>query len=347
MFNRRSGWFLTAFTSLARLASAQWTPQASGVTVELRGLSVVSQRVAWASGQRGTVIHTTDGGEHWIADTIPGAAKLDLRAIEATSPTVAHAMSIGDSSRIFRTTDAGKTWTQQFIFLKKGSFLDAIRFWDAKHGIAISDPVEGHFLVVTTDDGGDTWQEIPADVLPAALPGEGMFAASGSCLTVYGNGDAWFATGGAPSARVLHTADRGKTWTVSEAPIRAGVAAAGIFSVAFRDGQHGAASGGDYTKAKLGGRNLALTSDGGRTWTVVDSATSPQGYRSAVAFAPGSNGRMLVAVGLSGTDVSSDGGRTWTSTDSVAYNSVQMVSPTSGFAVGPRGRVGRFDAVKP
>ena len=40
---------------------------------ELRGLSVVSPTVVWASGQRGTVVHTRDGGAHWTRDTIPGA----------------------------------------------------------------------------------------------------------------------------------------------------------------------------------------------------------------------------------------------------------------------------------
>lgn len=328
---------------LSTSASAQWIPQASGTTVEFRGLSVVSPNVAWVSGMRGSVAHTLDGGAHWILDTVATASTLDLRSIAATSARVAHAMSIGDSSRIFRTTDGGRTWTQQFISLKKGSFFDAIRFWDAKHGIAVSDPVDGKFLLVTTSDGGDTWQEVPAAGVPQALPNEGAFAASGSSLEVWGASDVWFVTGGAASARIYHSPDRGKSWTVHDTPLRVGAASTGIFSVAFRDAVHGAIAGGDYTKPKLAGRNLALTSDGGKTWTLVDSATSPAGFRSAVAFVPGTSGKHMIAVGLSGTDLSKDGGRTWTPFDSVAYNSV-LIAGNVAYATGPRGRVARWVA---
>jgi photosystem II stability/assembly factor-like uncharacterized protein len=333
---------LLALAAPARTVAAQWMPVPSPTDVELRGLSVVSPNVVWASGQRGTVIRTTNGGRTWSRDTIPGAAGLDLRAITATSPLIAHAISIGDSSRIYSTADGGRTWRLRWSATRKGTFLDAIRFWDARNGIAMSDPVDGRFLLLTTNDGGESWQEIPASAIPPALEGEGGFAASGSCLTVLGHSDVWFVSGGGPVARVYHSVDRGRTWTVHDTPIRAGIASAGIFSVAFRDARNGAITGGDYQKPALRGRNLALTRDGGRTWTLADSASSPAGYRSAVTYVPGIPARTLVAVGLSGTDVSRDRGATWTSVDTVAYNSVAFATATGGWAVGPAGRIARW-----
>jgi photosystem II stability/assembly factor-like uncharacterized protein len=337
---------LTAFVVAVLLvpprAHAQWAAQQSPATVELRGLSVVSPSVVWASGQRGTVVHTVDGGAHWSLDTIPGAGALDLRAIAATSATTAHAISIADSSCIYRTTDGGRTWMRQWSATRKGTFLDAIQFWDTRHGIAMSDPVDGRFLVLTTSDGGDTWREIPAERIPIALAGEGGFAASGSCLAVWGASHVWIASGGAASARIHHSPDRRRTWAVHDTPLRAGIASAGIFSVAFRDSVHGVIAGGDYEKPALGGRNLALTDDGGATWRLADSAASPVGYRSAVVWVPGTRGTALVAVGLRGTDVSRDAGRTWTKVDSVAYNSVVFASEQAGWAVGPKGRIARW-----
>lgn len=326
---------------VAEPASGQWTVQSSGVSVELRGLSVVTDRVAWASGQRGTVLRTVDGGDHWEIHAVPGAAALDLRAIAARSAQVAHAISIADSGRIFRTTDGGVTWTQQFMSLRKGSFLDAIQFWDDRHGIALSDPVDGKYLVFATDNGGDTWAELPGDAMPGALAGEGAFAASGTCLVVGGTSDVWFVTGGGAVARVFHSGNRGRTWTASNTPIRAGSAGAGIFSIAFADAQHGVVVGGDYEKPAMGGRNAALTSDGGATWTLVDSATAPHGYRSAVVYVAGSRGQEMVAVGPTGSDMSSDGGRTWRVVDQASYNSV-LFAPGGGYAVGAKGRIGRW-----
>ena len=42
-----------------------WEPLDSGVSVNLRGLSVASPTVAWASGVNGTIVRTTDGGTTW------------------------------------------------------------------------------------------------------------------------------------------------------------------------------------------------------------------------------------------------------------------------------------------
>jgi photosystem II stability/assembly factor-like uncharacterized protein len=159
---------------------------------------------------------------------------------------------------------------------------------------------------------------------------------------VWGASHVWIASGGAASARIYHSPDRGRTWSVHDTPLRAGIVSAGIFSVAFRDSLHGVIAGGDYEKPTLGGRNLALTSDGGATWTLADSATSPAGYRSAVAWVPGTRGTALVAVGLSGTDVSRDAGGTWTKVDSIPYNSVVFASEQVGWAVGPKGRIARW-----
>lgn len=335
------------FTVLLLLAaalpvSAQWRAQTSPTDAELRGLSVLSPSVVWASGTRGTVLRTSDAGATWELHGVPGAAKLDFRAIAATSPNVAHVLSIGDSSRIYRTTDGGRSWSLQFLSTRTGAFFDAIQFWDATHGIAMSDPVDGHFLIITTDDGGAHWGEMPAGAIPPALPGEGGFAASGSCLAVLGSSDVWLVSGGAAVARVYHSADRGRHWTVQNAPIRAGAPSAGIFSVTFRDSVHGAIAGGNYQQPSLRGRNLAVTADGGSTWMLADSASSPAGYRSQVAFLPRSGGRALIAVGLTGTDVSRDGGATWTAVDSVAYNSVGFATDGGGWAVGPKGRIARW-----
>src|SRR5262249_30491621 len=148
------------------------------------------------------------------------------------------------------------------------AFFDALAFWDDKNGIALGDPVKGRFQLIVTTDGGANWKALAAKALPPALPGEGAFAASGTCLVTRGERDVWFATGGAKSARVFHSRDRGQTWEVRETPIVAGAASAGIFSIAFRDSKHGMIVGGDYRKPNDKVATAARTSDGGKTWTL-------------------------------------------------------------------------------
>jgi photosystem II stability/assembly factor-like uncharacterized protein len=209
-------------------------------------------------------------------------------------------------------------------------------FWDARRGIVVGDPVEDHAEVLTTDDGGAAWQQQSP---PEAIPGEGSFAASNSCLTVYGERDAWFATGGPDGARVFHSSDSGRTWSAAATPMRNDSASAGIFSLAFRDARHGIAAGGDYAKDKEARGNLALTSDGGRTW-VVPKGAGPRGFRSAAAWA---GGDVVIVTGSSGSEISRDGGNTWQGFDDGAYHALSFAAGT-GWAVGPEGRVARYRA---
>src|SRR5829696_10335802 len=94
-------------------ARAQWVAQDSGTTVRLRGVSAVSNRVAWASGASGTYARTTDGGRTWRAGQVPGAAELDFRDVDAFDARTAYLLAIGPGgrSRIYKTNDGGRHWT--------------------------------------------------------------------------------------------------------------------------------------------------------------------------------------------------------------------------------------------
>src|SRR5882724_13140831 len=100
---------------LLTIAAPQWTLQTSGVTARLRGVSAVSARVAWASGSGSTVLRTNDGGATWQKLTVT-TDQLDFRDIDAIDMRTAYVLSIGNgpASRIYKTTDAGTTWTLQF-----------------------------------------------------------------------------------------------------------------------------------------------------------------------------------------------------------------------------------------
>jgi photosystem II stability/assembly factor-like uncharacterized protein len=313
---------------------AQWDRQPVRTDADFRGLAAVGDKVAWASGTKGTFVRTADGGKTWTLGTVPGAEKLDFRDVEAFGDSIAYLLSAGpgEASRIYKTTDAGKTWTLQFQNAEKDGFFDSLAFWDEKNGIALSDPVKRQFLLVTTADG-KTWKPLDAK-LPTALPNEGAFAASGTCLVTHGENDVWFATGGAQAARVFHSADRGKTWEVSETPILAGVESAGIFSIAFRDPKKGVIVGSDYKKPDAAGVSAAVTADGGKTWTPAETALP---FLSGVARAKD----QWVAVGPTGSFASPDG-KTWTRLDRENFNAVQFTATSTGWAVGPKGSIAKF-----
>lgn len=328
-------WFVLMY---AGVASAQWATQSSGTEVRLRGVSAVSRNVAWASGDKGTYARTMDGGKTWVAGAVPGASELDFRDVDAFDADTAYLLSIGEGekSRIYKTTDGGKTWQLQFKSSRPEAFFDAMAFWDSQHGIAVSDPVGGRFLIITTSDGGRTWKEMPSEGMPAALAGEGAFAASGTCIAVEGKRNVWFGTGGPGGARIFRSTDGGHTWAITKTPMSSGKSA-GVFSLTFWNERQGVAVGGDYTKEREARDNVAVTSDGGRTWTLIKGA-GPAGYRSCVVFVPGMKKPTLIAVGPSGSEYSTDAGESWNVMGAEGFHSTSFAS-LYGWAVGESGRV--------
>jgi photosystem II stability/assembly factor-like uncharacterized protein len=223
-------------------------------------------------------------------------------------------------------------------------FLDAMAFWDADHGVTVGDSIDGAFFILTTEDGGRMWSRVPPEKLPAALPNEGAFAASGTNVTVFGRDHVWFGTGAASRARVLRSTDRGRTWQIADTPIIAGQSA-GIYSVAFRDAMHGVIVGGDYAKETEAIDNVAITDDGGVTWTLVKERALT-GFRSVVAFVPGSRASFL-AVGPRGADLSTDDGRSWRPIAGTGYHAFSFApNGTTGWGVGGRGTAGRLVPTK-
>ncbi len=336
--------FLLSLFFCATVQAQWWHVQTSGLDTNLRGVSVKFNESSsqsglhyfvWASGSNGVILRSTNDGKTWKQLTVAGADNLDFRDIEAFDADVAYVMSSGDGdkSRIYKTTDGGKTWKLQYSDKRPGFFLDSLDCSSKTHCVALSDPVDGKFLVLSTDDG-ERWKELPRDKMPAALSKEGAFAASGTAIALC-EGSIYFGTGG-PKARIFHSADQGHSWTAVETPIASGNASSGIFSIACEAPDTLVAVGGDYQQPTRANQAAIFSGDAGQTWHL--SATQPGGYRSAVgSFSYGD----FAAVGPNGTDVSHNGGMNWQHTDSVNLNAVSF-GGTQGWAVGPKGTIARF-----
>ncbi|GAA2604796.1 oxidoreductase [Streptomyces lienomycini] len=336
---------LAALTAVPAQAHQRphWDVKDTGVLdVRFRGLAAVDRHTAWVAGTRGTVLRTTDGGGTWRDVSPPGTDQLEFRDIEAFDARRAVALSIGEGedSRVYRTDDGGATWTESFRNTDARAFYDCLTFFDRRHGLAMSDPVDGRFRILSTSDGGRSWKVLPDRGMPAAQDGEAGFAASGQCLVSAGPRDVWLATGGAARARVLHSADRGLTWTATDAPVPAGDPARGVFALAFRDRAHGLAVGGDFRPEQGSPRAAARTTDAGRTWR--PAGHPPPAYRSGVAWLPHSRTAAL-AVGPTGTDLTTDGGHTWRTVDTGSYDTVDCTPDRGCWAAGEQGRVARLE----
>jgi photosystem II stability/assembly factor-like uncharacterized protein len=321
--------------------SSKWTVQRTGGNANLRGVSVglradsspTAKPVVWASGSNGVILRSKDGGTTWQRRRVPGAEALDFRSIKAFDARTAYVMSSGDGgkSRIYKTTDGGANWKLQYADQRKEFFLDALVCSSEIDCFAVGDPIEGKFVILQTADG-ENWKQLPTDQMPAALPDEGAFAASGTCLAIFNHQDVYFVTGG-PAARLFHSSDAGYSWTVNNTPIVSGNASSGIFSISAWD-KALVIVGGDYKDPNNRNHVAAYSGDQGKTWKLAQQ--QPGGFRSAVARF---DEKSFVAVGPNGEDVSEDGGAHWRHTDSRNLNALAVFR--GAWAVGPQGTIAR------
>jgi hypothetical protein len=121
---------------------------------------------------------------------------------------------------IYKTTDGGLTWTQQFL---PPDLLFSVSFADALHGWAVG---WGPTLLRTTD-GGPTWT-------PQAVPGttNALFA-----VQALGPDVAWIA---GANGLVARTVDGGQDWQLEPLP---GLASWPIEALSFLDAEQGWAGG--------------------------------------------------------------------------------------------------------
>lgn len=293
-------------------------PLTSGTNTSIRGISAVSDDIAWVSGSNGYIGKTIDAGKTWQWVQPAGYEKLDFRDIEAFDEQKAIAVNAGSPAYILLTINGGKTWTEQYKNLDSAIFLDGMDFWDAKNGIIFGDPVLHKMQLLRTRDGGLSWNDISDNLKPEMTTGEAGFAASGTTIKTLPGGWTWIATGGAV-ANIYRSDNYAYTWNVFKCPIIHGESSTGTFSMAFYDKNRGVVVGGNYLKDKENSNNVLLTSNGGKTWKKPIKPVS--GYRSGVAFL---SAKILVATGVSGIDLSQDGGLNWYHISDLGFNAIQQ-----------------------
>ena len=298
------------------IANAQPAPRivplASPATALIQAVHAVDPLVIWASGHKGNVVRSRDGGHTWERLETPAGDTLEFRDIHAVSADTAWILSAGEGrkSRIYRTVNGGATWKLQFINTDSAAFYDCLSFGNNRTGIAYGDASQRRTNLLRTDDAGETWRLLASAAVPEPLPGEGAFAASGLCV-VHGDANTVYVATGAPGSRLFRSRDAGKTWATENTPFTRGIAS-GLSGLSFSSAERGIAVAGDMNRLRTDSAQavVGITTDGGRTWTMRPRPPRP-GALAGVTWVPSVGPGVAVAVGFGGAFYTLDEGRTW------------------------------------
>ncbi|RYY62825.1 MAG: oxidoreductase [Chitinophagaceae bacterium] len=308
----------------------------SGNPSSLRGLSVVNDNVLWASGSHGMVGRSTNAGKNWKWTVVKGFEKTEFRDIEAFDANVAIIMAVGEPAYILKTTDAGESWKVVYENKAKGMFLDAMDFSNNQDGLVIGDPVNGKVFMASTKNSGNTWEEMSASA--AVDSGEAFFAASGTNLRYFNNGDYLLVSGGT-SSNLISKKDK------TALPLLKGAESTGANSVdVFDNGNPDKPSkkmiivGGDFSKPDSTDGNCIYSGNAGKTWS--KPKVPPHGYRSSVEYL---SNKVIVSCGINGVDVSTDGGKNWRLISKEGFNVCRIAKIGKAvYFAGNKGKIARL-----
>ena len=298
-----------------------------------RGLSVVDDRVVWASGSAGTIALSVDAGKNWNYMTVKGYEKTDFRDIEAFDGTTAIIMGIDSPAVILRTIDAGNTWDLVYKDTSSGMFLDAMEFWNINSGIVIGDPIKGRFFIGRTFDGGRNWRTIPIGNRPEAIVGEACFASSGTNIRKLNQAEAIFVSGGKQSRVFIR--DR----SIRIFDNNAHLETTGANSIAIKNEKYFMIAGGDFNKPTDSSYNLVYTQDGGISWQFP--MVPPRGYRSCVEYI---SKKKWVTCGLSGVDITTDDGKHFKAISNRSFHVCRKAKKGKAvYFAGSKGSIGKLE----
>ncbi|HMG16576.1 MAG TPA: T9SS type A sorting domain-containing protein [Saprospiraceae bacterium] len=326
---------------------AQWQNIGSGISSQktIFSISAPNQNVIWAVAPEESFgacydfTMTTDGGNSWhqglLPDTIGDFFPGHIFAInDQTAWVIMINTPEQDRIRIFKTNNGGAAWQEQTgEYNTKGYAFATLHFFNPNEGIGFGSPGTGNALIDSmriyhTIDGGSNWKRIPTASLPSPLAGEGVW--------VYGNNryeskndTLWFGT---RASRVFRTTDRGLSWQAFNAGISGSSSYPGLASIAFQNSKQGIVT--SYLPSQV-----AVTSDGGETWTKIPVPTTPRA--SDIEYIPGTTATYIINQAYLNTGnnskylISYDGGIKWkTVSYSPAIPVLKFLSPTVGFAGG-------------
>ena len=356
---------ILALSLVTATANAQWHVLDSHTTTDLKGIDAVTNGVAWASGANGVVLRTEDGRTWQTCAVPPDAGNLDFTSIQGFDAKTAVVMSSGKGklSRVYKTTDGCRAWTQVFTNPNASGSFESLHRATAVEMVLLGDPVDGKLSMYSSHNTGSAWSPVGAPGLDVPKSAGGVTAATASITNVD-----WlmtFGTAGKDAAVytftvTCKTSPCSFTWMGKPTPVGQSSPIAAVASVAGRTYSGAPVPGvtGDVatslttTLVAVGGNPgtpdantavAAISTDSGNTWRLA--GMQPHGYRSSVAFDP--KRQRFIAVGPNGTDVSSDDGMAWLPLQPGPYDSADAdkhwTSISLPYVVGTKGRIGILD----
>ena len=257
---------LITFLSMVCVSFSQdgWEHQWWG-TPDFLDVSASSDSIAWYVGDANMAIRVTPNHKFWF--------QIGDEEFISFTTAYTHPGGLGETcfmgttnGSIYRISSQVETdnyvWEEIYTFQDSGhGFINGVHFFDENDGIALADPPlapDGYseYLILTTNDGGNTWEEVGEENgVPIVTGSWGILG----WWDVVGD-NIWYPVfspeDSTTSSIILHSSDRGQNWVTLPVPDEFSES---FFGITFSNENDGFISGYDGI--------TAASSDGGQSWS--------------------------------------------------------------------------------
>lgn len=297
---------------------AQWEPQNSGLTNNLRGIFFLNEATGFAVGEAfppdfAPILKTTDGGAHWTLKS--SGTQNPLRDIACNNNVKGFACGLYGT--LLKSNDMGETWVDVDLDMEVG--FRAIDFPSKDTGYVAGE----HGVFLRTLDVGVNWDSLNTGVTQDLLDIE------------FFNNDTGYASGstGFSNGIIVRTFDAGATWQTVYTSSQA------IPALAVTSNNTVFAGGG--TSPNGGHEFIIRSMDGGDTWEEVYAGSSGTSIRRAAFTSPIAGWFVDDAGSVIRTK---DGGATWSvnNVSPAGLNSIFFTPADTGYASGGLGSIFKY-----
>ena len=298
--NEVNGVYLEVWRALLNTSSDQNRPSSTTIIDSINDLDAADANIAWAIGENGLILATTNAGATWTIQPI--SSKRNLNGVSFFNNTIGWV--VGDNGTIARTASGGQSWTLLTSGVTenlKGIFaLTQSQAW-----------IVGTSGTLLNSTNGINW-----------VPQTSGVTADLNAIHFYNSTVGWIAGN---NGTILKTTDGGQTWR----PLVSGTTN-NLNSIFFLDLNFGFAVGNNGT--------LLQSSNGGATWVAQSSGVTVD-LTDVVMLANNCiNDSITFVTGKIGTVLrSGDLGQTWvkqTSGTSYDLNAVNFIDLNIGWVAG-------------
>lgn len=237
------------------------------------GLAIVQDRMVWASGSEGKIVHTEKGPSEWAWAAQNSGVEANLQAIDAWDRD--RLVAVGNDGVIVVTSNGGSNWaTATAPRSSIANKLVRVRAEPEGHAYAVGE----YNAILKSTDFGRTWARVTPekDIAWYALD------LSGTSVLVAGE-----------FGRVLISSDEGKSWRAVQTPTKAHLTGAAFKSAS------------EVVLVGLNG-TILHSADAGTTWQIIPTGIDEHIYD--VIW----DGTRYIACGDRGLLITSSDGTHWT-----------------------------------